>query len=248
MKRIATAMVLMLSLCLTAPAAGRGEELIAATGEWAPYVSRRLEDKGFIARILSDAFEIMGVEARIVFYPWRRCYDSVISHRVWAAFPYSPTEERLKEVMFSDVISYSVTKFFAYGGPEIDRYAGPAALKPYTIGGVIGYFYEEDFKRHGLTVDYAARETAAIEKLVKGRTDLLALNELVGWRLIQNRFPDRMARFRTLEPAYSRDDLHLIVSRTYPGGKELLERFNAALRTVKDNYIYDGILERYQEK
>ncbi len=248
MKKITTTMVLMLSLCLTAPAAGRGEELVAATGEWAPYVSQHLENKGFITQILSDVFKVMGVEARFVFYPWRRCYESVLSHRVWAAFPYSPTEERAKEVMFSDVISYSVTKFFVYDESEIDRYAGPAALKPYTIGGVIGYFYEEDFKRHGLTVDYAARETAAIEKLVKGRTDLLALNELVGWRLIKQRFPERMDRFRVLEPPYSKNDLHLIVSKTYPGGKELLDRFNAALRTVKDNYIYDGILERYLEK
>lgn len=248
MKRITTVMVLMLSLCLTAPAAGRGEELVAATGEWAPYVSRHLEDKGFITRILSDAFEVMGVEARFVFYPWRRCYASVLSHRVWAAFPYSPTEERAEEVMFSDVVSYSVTKFFAYGEPGIDRYGGPDALKPYTVGGVIGYFYEEDFKRHGLTVDYAAREPAALEKLVRGRTDLLPLNELVGWRLIKNQFPERMEQFRVLEPPYSKDTLHLIVSRTYPGGKKLMERFNAALRTVKDDYIYDGVLERYNAK
>jgi polar amino acid transport system substrate-binding protein len=84
--------------------------------------------------------------------------------------------------------------------------------------------------------------------LMKGRTDLLPLNELVGWRIIRNRFPQRMDRFRVLEPPYSKDPLHLIVSKTYPGGDELLERFNRALQIVKNNYIYDGILERYTER
>lgn len=248
MKQITTTLVLMLSLCLTAPAALRGEELVAATGEWAPYVSEHLENKGFMTQILSDAFEAMGVEVRFVFYPWRRCYESVVANRVWAAFPYSWTEERADEVMFSDVVSYSITRFFVYGPSAIKTYDSPAALKPYTVGGVIGYFYEADFKRRGLTVDYAPREISAVEKLIQGRTDLLPLNELVGWRLIRQRFPDRMDQFRVLEPPYSKDDLHLIVSKTYPGGKDLLDRFNRALRTVKDDYIYDGILERYTGK
>ncbi len=246
MKQITHTFVLVLSLCLLAPAGVQGKALVAATGEWAPYVSQELENNGFITQILADAFEVMGIEVRFVFYPWRRCYESVVSHRVWAAFPYSRTEERAREVMYSDVISYSVTKFFVYGPSKIDRYRGLSSLKPYTLGGVIGYFYEADFKRHGLTVDYASRESSAIEKLIRGRTELLPLNELVGWRLIQHRFPERMARFRVLEPPYSKDDLHLIVSKTYPGGADLLKRFNEALQTVKDDYIYDGILERYK--
>jgi polar amino acid transport system substrate-binding protein len=248
MKQILTVLVLMFFLFPAAVAPAKGEELVAATGEWAPYVSQHLENGGFITQILSDAFSAMGVEVRFVFYPWRRCYESVVSNRVWAAFPYSRTEERAEEVIFSDVVSYSVTKFFVHGPPHIEAYAGPASLKPYRIGGVIGYFYEEEFRRHGLSVDYASREISAIEMLMKGRTDLLPLNELVGWRLIRNRFPDHMDRFRVLEPPYSKDPLHLIVSKTYPGGDELLERFNRALRTVKNNYIYDGILERYTER
>jgi polar amino acid transport system substrate-binding protein len=248
MKQILTVVVLVLFLLPAAAAPGQGEELVAATGEWAPYVSQHLENRGFITQILSDAFSAMGVEVRFVFYPWRRCYESVVSHRVWAAFPYSRTEERAEQVNFSDVVSYSVTKFFVYGPPDIEVYTGPASLKSYRIGGVIGYFYEEDFRRQGLTVDYASRESSAIEMLMKGRTDLLPLNELVGWRIIRNRFPQRMDRFRVLEPPYSKDPLHLIVSKTYPGGDELLERFNRALQIVKNNYIYDGILERYTER
>lgn len=245
MKQIAFIAALAFSL-LVEPSAGRGaERLVVATGEWAPYVSEQMEDKGFMIQILSDAFDVMGVEVEYVFYPWRRCYESVTAGRVWAGFPYSRTKEREGEVLFSDVISYSITKFFVYGNSGPDRYKGLESLKSFRIGGVIGYFYEADFKRHGLNVDYASKEISAVEMLMMGRTDALPLNELVGWRLIQNHFSKKSQGFRVLEPPYSKDDLHLIVSRRHPGGKDLLNRFNDALRQVKDDYIYEGVLERY---
>lgn len=242
----------MITLCaclwLLAPVGGWSQTLTLATGEWAPYVSRDLPKNGFITEIISEALRIMDVEPRYVFYPWRRCYEGVVSGKVWAAFPYSRTEEREKEVLYSDNISYSVTKFFTYGDADIDGYASLEALKPYRIGGIIGYFYESAFKRGGLTVDYAPGERSALEKLMLGRTDLLPLNELVGWYLIKASFPEKMDRFNTLEPPYSVDDLHLIVSKSYPDAEALLNRFNQALKTVKDNYIYEGILDRYKVK
>ncbi len=234
------------TLLMGAPAASAGESIPVATGEWAPYVSEHLDNRGFLVEILSEVFDQMEVDVEYRFYPWRRCYDSVTAGKVWAAFPYSKTDKRADEVRFSDKLSLSVTKFFVFGEPKVKQYESPESLRPYRVGGVIGYFYEETFNRLGLNVDYAAKEVSALEKLMMGRTDLLPLNELVGWHLIRTRFPDRMDRFGVLETPYSVDDLYLIVSKDYPDGKALLQRFNRALSVVKDQYIYRSILERFQ--
>ena len=244
MTRILTAIVAI--VLMGAPAASEGETLPVATGEWAPYVTESLDNRGFLVEILNEVFNLMEVDVEYRFYPWRRCYDSVTAGKVWAAFPYSRTEKRAEEVRFSDKLSLSVTKFFVFGEPKIERYESPERLKPYRVGGVIGYFYEETFNRLGLNVDYAAREVSALEKLMMGRTDLLPLNELVGWHLIRTQFPDRMSRFGVLDNPYSVDDLYLIVSKDYPDGMALLRRFNKALSVIKDRYIYRSILERFQ--
>ncbi len=235
-------------LAVPGGSSAQGEAVTVATGEWAPYVSRKLENGGFITEIISATFRKMNLEVEFVFYPWRRCYDAVVTGRVWAAFPYSVTGGRRTEVLFSDKISHSVTRFFFHSpkeNPDPPGYETLADLKQYRVGGVLGYFYEEAFAKAGLSIDAVSSEAAALEKLRLGRIELLPLNELVGWFLIRNRFTERIDHFHTLDKAYSRDDLHLIASKSYPGSEELLARFNRALKRVKDDYIYRGILERY---
>jgi len=240
--------------CLAIPAAAKAEPIKLATGEWAPYVSESLEKKGFLMEIISEVFKEMHLEADYVFYPWRRCYESVVMGKVWAAFPYSYTKERAEEVLFSDKITFSVTRFFTHKtskGYQLAEKPGSyntlSDLKPYRIGGVIGYFYEQDFNRAGLHMDYVSKEIHAIEKLIMGRIDFFPVNELVGWYIIKNNFSNHAERFSVLEKPYSTNDLNLIVSKKYPDAINLLKRFNAALEIVKDRYIYKSILERYQQ-
>ncbi len=237
---------LFLSILWPMPMAGAGETLTLATGEWAPYVSNELEGQGFITEIITEVFAEMDMVPVYVFYPWRRCYESVVVGKVWAAFPYSLTEEREKEVLFSDNLSYSVTRFFYYGKPKIKDFNSLKALKSHRIGGVNGYFYEEDFQQAGLNIDFAAKEISAIEKLMMGRIDFLPLNELVGWHLINQNFPKNPEKFGMLDTPYSVNDLNLIVSKNFPDSRKLLKRFNEALQTIKDRYIYQDILERYR--
>lgn len=223
------------------------EEIVVATGEWAPYTSKHMKKNGFITEIIAEVFREMNAEPKYVFYPWRRCYGAVKNGELWGAFPYSPTGERKNEVLFSDKISHSITTFFVYGdGKKFEkfRYEKPADLGKYRVGGVIGYFYEENLEKSGLKVDYAPKEKNALEKLIVGRTDILPLNELVGWYLIRKHFKNEAKNFKVLETPFSTNDLHLIASRQWPGSKEKLERFNNALSIVKDKYVYKSIIEK----
>jgi polar amino acid transport system substrate-binding protein len=180
-----------------------------------------------------------------------RCYSLVVRGRVWAAFPYSYTEERTKDVLFSDTLGESTTRFFYYGQDTPYQYNTLDDLKAYTIAGVKGYFYEDAFARAGLNVSYTTDETSALKRLAAGRVDLMPLNELVGWSLIKELFPDEVDRFGTLETPYDTNELKLIVSKTYPDAQDYLQRFNAALQQVKAGEAYQQILEKYglvQEK
>jgi len=209
------------------------ETITLATGEWIPFTSKSLDDYGEFVKLVSIVLKEMGIQPEYRFYPWPRCYDSVIKGRVWAAFPYSYTEERAKQVMYSDTISCSKTVFFYYekekSGTQY-QYGSLEDLKKYKIGGVSGYFYEESFKDSGLDVDYVNKEISGLEKLRMGRIDLMPINDLVGRNLIKTHFPDDAEKFKSLPKSLSVNSLHLIVSKELPRSLELLKRFNATLK------------------
>lgn len=221
------------------------EKVPLVTGEWSPYTSENLEGYGFITEIISEVIKEMDMEPEYKFYQWKRCYSLVKRGKVWAAFPYSYTEERAQEVLFSDTVGESTTKFFYYKKTKDYTFETLEDLKPYKIAGVKGYFYEEDFNQAGLSVSYTSDETSALKRLVAGRVELMPLNELVGWALIKTEFPDEIDHFGTLPKAYSVAELKLIVSKDYPNSMELLKKFNETLKNVKTMESYNAILMKY---
>jgi polar amino acid transport system substrate-binding protein len=231
-RKMGTAILAISLILLSAPISG-AQTISIATGEWKPFTSPGMQNYGKFTKRVTTVLKAMGIEPHYLFYPWGRCYDAVAKGRVWAAFPYSYTKKRAEKVWFSDKLSCSKTVFFYYdrGKSAVKyRYNSLKDIKAYKIGGVIGYFYEDSFKRAGLKVDYVNKEINAIEQLKIGRIDLLPINNLVGWDLIKTHFPEDAHNFKTLPKPLSINPLCLIVSKHYPGSKKLLQRFNRALR------------------
>ncbi len=221
------------------------ETVTLATGEWPPYTSEQREGYGFITEILSQVFEEMEVEPKYEFHTWEECYELVKHGNIWAAFPYGYTEERAEEVLFSATVGDSTTKFFYYSIPPAETYVTLEELQPYTIVGITGYFYEEDFRRAGLNVTYVNDETQALHKLFAGEAQLLPLNELVGRALIKQLFPEHTEEFDTLDTPYNVNELKLIVSKDYAESAELLKLFNKELKRFKKTKYYNTILRKY---
>jgi len=224
------------------------EKLVVATGEWPPYTSNSMTNKGFASEIVTKVVELMNMEADIRFYPWRRCYQNVLLGKAWGAYPYSFTEERAKEVAFSDDVAFSTTKFFFCSKPGQNInfvYNELSDLKKYKVGGVIGYYYEEIFKKANVKIDYVAKENMALEKLFVGRIHLLPMNEMVGWELIRKTFPDNVAMFGTLEKPLDRKSMQLIVDKNNDKSMKLMKQFNTQLSVFMKRDMYKKIIDKY---
>lgn len=211
------------------PPLGAQPPIPLATGEWAPFTSQNSPQQGVVTMLVRDIFKRMGREPEISFYPWKRCYNLVVQGKVWAAFPYSWTRGRAKEVLFSEPMSYSDTGWFYVGEPPVPEYKKLEDLKGLRIAGVVGYFYKEALDKAGLHVEYAPDEASVFRMLFAGRVDLAPMNLLVAHNIIEEHFPDKKGAIKQLKGLYSRNDLRLIVSPDYPESKKLLEAFNNAL-------------------
>ena len=227
-------------------------EVVLTTGDWPPYVLETGPDKGPMADIVIAAFKEAGVTAKIVFYPWKRTEDEVRQGNAFAAFPYSLTPERQKEFDFSDPLYTVKAKFFFNKKyhPDGMPFEDLADLKNYKIGGLLGSWYESAFKEAGLQIEFVSSPDQNVEKLARGRIDLMIEEENSVWQLIRNLYPDEVDQFATLEKPLEQpgviNDLSLMVSRSYPNSAKLLEQFNVGLAAIRANGTYTQILEKYQ--
>ncbi len=217
-----------------------------ATGEYPPYASAEMPGYGCVTEIVSATLKEMGVTPDYIFYPWKRCERTVELGKIWATFPYSVTEKRTRDFLFSDVLLVTSTNFFFYKKrtPKF-KWDTLADLKPYTIGGVLGYYYKAEFEKAKLIVDYAPSETMTLKKLIHDRVALAPLDEAVGWNLIKKHFPEELINIGMAEKAHETSGNYLMVSKSYPDSENLLNRFNNALNTIKHNGIMTMILKKY---
>ncbi|MCG8617533.1 MAG: transporter substrate-binding domain-containing protein [Desulfobacterales bacterium] len=239
-------LALAIAFIMVATIPSAAQTLTLTTGEWAPYTSSSMEGKGVFTEIVSAVFNEMGKTPDVKFYPWKRCESMVGNRKALAAFPYIITEERQAKFAFSDTVLASREMFF-YFGDRMDGVQWQALedLKPYKIGGTIGYHYEETFKAAGLEMDYNPKEAASIKKLRVGRVDLFPVDELVGRQLIKSIFPGEANNFKTLAKPNTETDLRLMVNKNDAGAMATLEEFNKALAAIKANGAYQAILKKY---
>lgn len=226
---------LSIALLACAPTAVFAQRVRVVTDEYAPLVSRDLHDRGLLTGIVVQTLRRMDIEPHIEFQPWRRGQAEVRAGRAWATFPYVKTPERERLYLFSERPLFDNRIVFFY---RRDRFPAPFRwrelrdLDQWTIGGVRGYWYEGQLKQSRLTVDYATTVDAAIRMLQLGRVDLLLLSEFVGWHGIERMFPDERRDFATLERPYATIPSWLMISKTYPGSRPLLRRFDRAFQEL----------------
>jgi len=225
-------------------------EVILATGEWEPYTSKNVDSPGAFTEIVMAVFKEMGQPVKLLYYPWKRAESETLAGNVFATFPYIITAEREKDFDFSDPVLISRGKFFYM--PERYQseitYTELADLQAYKIGGVLGYWYETPFKEAGLNTDYTASDNQNIQKLYLDRVDLAATEELVGWMIIKELYPQELKRFATVPKPLNESLLRLMISRTYPDSAALTQRFNATFKAVTEQGVVAQILEKYGVK
>ncbi len=223
------------------------QEIVVMTGEWKPFVSSELDEFGFLTVVVSKAFQAVGIRTDIHFAPWTRCEAAIKHGKSLVTFPYTMTKERSEFAYFSDAIAKSRTVFF-YNRQKRKTfdYTGLENLGSALVGGIRGYYYIPQLKKAGLSIDYSENENDAFKKLLYGRVDLVLLNELVGWKIVNTFYSDQANDFASSKSAFSVNELRLMVSKKHHGADEHLQLFNRGLQTIKTNGVYREIFTKFK--
>lgn len=234
-------------LCLFPTA--HAENLVIATGEWPPYVSRDLEHDGMTARIVRDAFEAVGDTVEFRFYPWSRTLLVSEEGDVDASFPWSHSAEREEQYLYSDPIGEYGYVFFHLKATPFS-WNRLEDLEGLTIGATYSYNYGDAFiegAEQGLyQIEWVSADELNWRKLMAGRIDLFPSDREAGYAALRELFPDdsRLKITHHPTPLKPTTSIHLLFPRQIPESVPRLERFNDGLRML----VEDGRMERYLQE
>ena len=224
------------------------QSLTVVSEDFPPYnYSENNEAKGLSSEIVIEVLKEAGLETKINFYPWARSY--LVAQNEPNVLIYSIARIPERENMFHWIGAIAPYRTSFYKLKENDRVGMIRSLadaKAYTIGvSVEDVIYTYLKSKRFSNLDVAGRDSLSIRKLVSGRVDLIAFDEVS--------FPYRLM-LEELEPSrfervYRLDDLtgELYMAMSKNSDPKLVKSLQQALKSVHQSGLYDSILGRYFE-
>lgn len=223
------------------------DTIMIATTEYPPYTTEKTEHKGFVNRLITDAFAAMGHKTTFVFRPWKRAIEMTKKGK-YQALSYSFTlESRKKDFHFSlPIVEYEEVYFYWKSPPRKDV-ANLADLKDLRVGATRGYAYTDDFWKKGKEKLYKIRVESTDERNMRnlklGRIEVFPLDKISGWQLINDSFEVDKKNFATYAKPLKSDHGYLVFPRALAGGEKLMKIFNEGLTNIKASGLHDKILD-----
>lgn len=239
--------ILLLAVFLPVLSAGADPsplKLVTGT-DYAPYVDDSLPDGGPITALVRSIFAKAGYSINVSVEPWRRGYEGLLAKRFDATFPYIRTEQRAREVLFSDPITIVRQHLVVAVGNE--RLAMATGwMKGKRVCAAVGYglppwlnllIQQGDVQRVTPT-----QQRSCLSMIINGRADFMVEDDRIA-DARRTTVSEREKLATVPGPAASESTLHLIVARDNPNAPRILEIFNQGLAKLRaDGAIPDVII------
>lgn len=217
-----------------------GNRVVRITsGDWPPYQGKNLPHLGAGQRIVTEAFALQGIDVEYEFFPWRRAYV-LANTPAWdggALWARSPARER--DFYFSEpVVGTNTILMYLKGAPL--EWTTLADLGRYRIGITSGYFYGPQFMAavagNKLAVQSVSTDLQNLQKLLAGHIDVFPVDKVVGLTLLRQNFSkEDIERVAIARKVLYSQSLHLMLKKSHPESRLLIEQFNIGLRRLKAN-------------
>lgn len=225
--------------------------------EWPPYTYyKRVNGRpsaelvGYSVDVIAAIFKKAGIAYTLELLPWVRCQKEVAAgQRYQLALNASYSAERDRSYFLS-LPYYRTTNFYFYSHnahPQGLRIEQLADIKRYRICGLHGYNYAT----YGLAaaeIDSGARNfSAVITKLHRGDCDLFLekYEVLAGFAALGQDMLGDAALGRQPVPGMQDTEFHMMVSRQYEHGADLLRIINEGLRELQASQQLRPMLAKY---
>lgn len=224
------------------------EAIRLSTGEWPPFISKRLHHYGPLSRIVVEAFAETGIDVKFGFFPWKRAMLVARTGQWDGSALWGMHEERKAFFYYSDSVAEQTYVFFHRADDDFD-WQNLSDLEGISLSATLGYNYHEAFETmerlEQIHVTRAVDDEAVMRMLINGRVRLALVERIAGYEALRKILPEaQVEHYRHHPKPQSVDGLYLLLSRKNPDNAELITRFNKALKNLRES----GKIETYLEE
>ena len=245
--------ILIALLLISTPLQAEPRQIVLSTLEWPPYTGSQLDQHGYAHEVVKRAFDLVGLETVIRFYPWARALQMAELGKVDGVFPEYHAPQVRQDMLFSEAFPSGAAGLLKLrDNPAVpaitlaDIDSAVAALAGLRLGLVRGYVNHPALDNTPLIKrSYARDDLHNLDRLLSRRVDLIFIDFSVAQYLIERTFAEQAAAFERIEPALLQPTLHLIMPRHRPQSQATMEAFNRGLRTLKDSGELKTIMQRH---
>jgi polar amino acid transport system substrate-binding protein len=251
MKRICLQGIITIAFLNLTCSAYAAEDVIFATGEYPPFVSRHMPGFGWASQILSEAGRRSDINPVFKFFPWIRASTMVKEGQLIGTFQWLKTTAREQDFLFSRQYLSENTNAVFYkkrlfpGGIAFQTYAD---LKPYKLVGILGYWYEENFKEAGINVNYVTGSASAWRFLNADRADLYLENLYVGIWEGKNTLPNWTDLMSFNLSTQLKEYGYIMYSRQHPDAERIRQRIDQALESMQKDGTFNKMWTAFQSQ
>lgn len=231
MKRFGVILMGIGLLCGTARAAA---PLRFTSLEWPPYVGAELYHDGLVGQRFHQALALLGLQARIDYYPWRRALRLVQANSVYVGYLPQYASANPDNAYCSVPLMQTPLGLAQRRDDPLLRWQTLFQLRPYRIGVVAGYSNTQEFDAlvdaRELQVDVTNSDRSNLLKLAAGRTDLAVVDPVV-FHYLLSRDPElsALAGYLTMSPQLLGNKQLLVCFRQTEEGLRLRDQLNIAI-------------------
>jgi polar amino acid transport system substrate-binding protein len=147
------------------------------------------------------------------------------------------TDERKEAVDFTDSYTTAIQVIIVKEGST--KVKGADDLKKAKIGvqrGTTGDIYVSDFEEEGATIERFSKGSDAVLALSSGKVDAVVIDNQPA-----NKFVEANKGLKILDEPFENEDYAICLKK----GSDLTEKFNKALKELKDDGTIDKIIKKY---
>ena len=220
------------------------EKIVMAIGDWEPFTSSRDKNAKIAEKVVTEAFKIVGIDIEYEYFPWKRCHLITKKGKIVGTFPWIKTDERVKDFYVSeDYIIKDRTVFFHLRENNF-RWDSFKDLEKYKVGATDGYSVTKTLEDNSVLLDIAPKEDLNYKKLLTKRIDIYPTAFYVGYYQLNMLYEPSKAKLFTNHPkSIGEDTYHMLISKKFPNGKELMDKFEKGLKELKESGKYEKIIE-----
>lgn len=245
MKRVLVIVVAVLTLTAFS-AHGGGRTLHIGAMKWEPYTSAALEDGGFYADLVKQAFARSGYGVVIEYYPWKRALHQIKNGDLDGLIGAGYTRERTEFLSYPEFAWETSFHFFSLGIGS-DKVEAFDRLCPARLGQVRGSRVTKMVQEQApcLDIEFVDNVDTNLEKFAYGRIDYMINTPETLFHLFRHKYPEKLKLLKRIEPPLEQVRIYTVFSRQVEDWQAVTEAFDKGIETMKQDGSYEALLAKH---